>query len=72
MKRISLAILLAFTAACASSGATTGSGASSPADKRNTITAEDIAKARSPGWYAYELINSVRPNILNQHNAVTL
>jgi len=71
MKRLSIAILLALATAC-SSATTTGSGAQNPGDKRNTITAEEIAKARTPGWYAYELINSLRPSFLKQHNAVTL
>ena len=67
------AIVIAFLVctACSSAVATTGSGAN-PNDKRNTITAEEIAKARAPGWFAYDLINTLRPNYLKAHNAVTL
>jgi hypothetical protein len=71
MKRLS--IILAFALfACSSATTTTGSGAPSPGDRRSTITQEEIAKARTPGWFAYELINSLRPNFLKAHNAVTL
>ena len=71
MRRLSLVLALAVMA-CSSATTTTGSGAPSPSDRRNTISAEEIAKARTPGWFAYELINSLRPNFLKAHNAVSL
>src|SRR5690349_22534233 len=71
MKRLLLSLTAALSLVACSS-ATTGSGASNPSEKANTITAEEIAKARAPGWYAYELINNLRPAFLKARNAVTL
>jgi hypothetical protein len=71
MKRLALVLSFALLAAC-SSATTTGSGAPSPENKRNTITAEEIAKARTPGWFTYELINQLRPSFLKSRSAVTL
>jgi hypothetical protein len=68
MKRLSLVLALSLMA-CATQRAT---GDVSPVEKRNNITAEEIATARSPGWYAYELINSLRPTFLRPHNAQTM
>ncbi len=69
MRRVSLIVALGLMAC---SSAKSSSGDLTPGEKRNLITAEEIAKARAPGWYAYELINALRPNFLKAHNAQTL
>lgn len=71
MKRFAFTLVAVLSLAACSS-ATTGSGAASPQEKANTITSEEIAKARTPGWYAYELINNLRPAFLKARNAITL
>jgi hypothetical protein len=72
MKKLFSAFLLVVSLACSSATTTASSTAISPADRHNTITSDDIAKSRNPGWYAYEVINQLRPNFLKAHNAVTL
>ncbi len=66
MRRIAFAGLVFFSmAGCAS--ATTA--AETPIDRRNTITIEEIEKARSSGWFAYELISNLRPHFLRSQSA---
>lgn len=40
----------------------------SPEDKRNMITAVDMAEARVPGPYAWDLISRVRPHFLKSQS----
>src|SRR6185503_20484907 len=65
MRRLAFAGLLSLTiAGC--SAATVGE---TPIDKRNTITADEIAKARTSGWFAWDLISSLRPHFLRSQSA---
>jgi hypothetical protein len=68
MKRLLIVLAFGLTA-CAGQRAT---GDLSPAEKRNLNTAEEIAKARLPNWYAYDLIYALRPSFLRAHNAQTM
>lgn len=42
---------------------------SSPIEKRNTITMEEIADVRAPGPYAWDLISRLRPHFLKSQSA---
>jgi hypothetical protein len=42
---------------------------SSPIEKRNMITTEEIAEARAPGPYAWDLISRLRPHFLKSQSA---
>lgn len=66
------AVLIMGVSLACSSATTMTTASDLPRDKRDAITAEDIARSRNPGWYAYEIINQLRPNFLKAHNAVTL
>ena len=66
MRRLAFAGLLLFCIAGCTS-ATTSSA--TPIDKRNTITADEIASARTPGWFAYDLISNLRPHFLRSQSA---
>ena len=69
MRRLAFAGLLFFSiAACA----TASTASSTPIDRRNTITAEEIEKARTAGWFAYDLISSLRPHFLRSQSAQSL
>ena len=57
-------LMLCAIAACSSAVAVP----SSPADKRNMITTEDIADVRAPGPYAWDLISRLRPHFLKSSN----
>jgi len=66
---------LAFTGLmfCSIVGCTSATTAApSPIDRRNTITIEEIEKARTPGWFAYDLISNLRPHFLRSQSAQTL
>ena len=67
MRKIAFAsaLILAITA-CASAA---GSGAGAD---RNLITFEEIERARTPGWHAWDLISALRPHFLRSQSAVTL
>lgn len=67
MRKIAFAsaLILAITA-CASAPAS-GAGAD-----RNLITFDEIDRARVPGWYAWDLISSLRPHFLRSPSAITL
>lgn len=69
MRRFALAGLVFFSIAGCTS-ATTSSA--TPIDRRNTITIEEIEKARSPGWFAYDVIANLRPHFLRSQSAQTL
>lgn len=66
MRTLAFAGLLLFSIAGCSSATTSGAG---PIDRRNTITEEEIAKARTPGWFAYDLISNLRPHFLKSQSA---
>ena len=67
MRKIAFAsaLIVAITA-CASAPAP-GAGTD-----RNLITFDEIEKARVPGWYAWDLISSLRPHFLRSQSAITL
>jgi hypothetical protein len=69
MRRLALAGLLVLSIVGCSSATTV---AGSPIDRRNTITLEEIEKARTSGWFAWELISNVRPHFLRSQSAVGL
>jgi len=69
MRRLAFAGLLLFTIAGCTSATTSGA---TPIDKRNTITAEEIATARTSGWFAYDLISNLRPHFLRSQSPVYL
>ena len=58
------ALLLAVTA-CASASPR-------PASDRDVIHLEEIQAARTPNWFAWDLISSLRPHFLKSQSAVTL
>lgn len=67
MRKIAFAgaFILAITA-CASA-ASSGAGGD-----RNLLTFEEIERARTPGWHAWDLIAAVRPHFLRSQSAITL
>lgn len=66
MRRLAFAGLLLFSIAGCTSATTPRA---TPIDKRNTITADEIASARTPGWFAYDLISNLRPHFLRSQSA---
>ena len=69
MRRVAFAGLLFFSIVSCTSAAGT---AATPIDKRNTITIEEIDRARTAGWFAYDLISNLRPHFLRSQSAQTL
>ena len=69
MQRLALAGLLFLSIAGCSSATTT---AATPIDRRNTISLEEIEKARTTGWFAWDLISNVRPHFLRSQSAQSL
>jgi hypothetical protein len=58
---------------CVIAGCTTAAAIpSSPADKRNMITTEEIAEVRAPGPYAWDLISRLRPHFLKSQSPTYL
>ena len=66
MRRLAFAGLLLFSISGCTSATTSRA---TPIDKRNTITADEIASARTPGWFAYDLISNLRPHFLRSQSA---
>ncbi len=66
MRSLALAGLLLFSIAGCAGTARVGE---TPIDKRNMITAEEIAKSRTAGWFAYDLISNLRPHFLRSQSA---
>jgi len=66
MRRLALAGFLAVSLGACSSAMTSGAA---PVDKRNIITLDEIEQARSPGWFAYDLIANLRPHFLKSQSA---
>jgi hypothetical protein len=43
-----------------------------PGADRNIITFDEIERARTPGWFAWDLISTLRPHFLRSQSAQTL
>jgi len=69
MRRLAIAgLIFVSVAGCAS--ATTS--AETPIDRRNTITLEEIANARTPNMFAWDVISNLRPHFLRSQSAQSL
>lgn len=66
MRKIAFAsALILALSACASAPTSRGSD-------RDVIHLEEIQAARTPSWFAWDLISSLRPHFLKSQSAVTL
>jgi hypothetical protein len=66
MRRLALAGLFVLSITACSSATQAGP---TPVDRRNTITTEEIEKARTSGWFAWDLISNLRPHFLKSQSA---
>ena len=69
MRRFVVASLMFLSIAGCTSATTS---AATPIDRRNTITLEEIEKARTSGWFAWDLISNLRPHFLRSPSAQSL
>lgn len=67
MRKIALASALIFATSACASAPTYG-----PGGNRDVIGLEEIQAARTPAWFAWDLISSLRPHFLRSQSAQTL